>query len=89
MQLVVVPVLVAVLLTKWGLATIVAGARQGCRSCLAVLCRKRVVVSEAAAAAAAAAAVAAAAEREAGGSATPRGSPRADEAGSPSPRGAR
>ena len=85
MQLVVVPVLVAVLLTKWGLATIVAGARQGCRSCLAVLCRKRVVVSEAAAAAAAAAA----AEREAGGSATPRGSPRADEAGSPSPRGAR
>ena len=85
LQLCVVPVIVAVLLTKWGVSTVASGASAAARSCLAVLCRKRVVVTEAEAAALRAAA---AAEAGAGaGADSPLASPRADEVASPIGRG--
>ena len=83
LQLLVVPVIVSVLLTKWGIATAVSGASAAARSCLAVLCRRRVAVSAAQAAAAAAAAAAAEAAGRGGSSrGSPEASPRADEVSS-------
>ena len=83
LELFLIPALVTVLLTKWGMSTIVSVGQAACRSCWAVLFRKRVAVS--AEAAAAAAAAHAAAEL---GPDTPMGSPVGDEVSSPRVGGA-
>lgn len=84
-ELVVIPILVSVLLTKWGIVSFVNSVRAFFQQLLGLCCRKRVAVTEADVQAASEAAAAAAAGSEAGSPlASPRASPRADEAPSPS-----